>query len=325
MATARSIIATVGESTTPQVTRIAVGAANRLENLVDVSLNGISNANILIYDADAEVWRANTGLTNLTLETATISTANLGDLQITDNEISGGSNFSNTIILNPSPASNAGTVIIKGDLTVQGNTVTVHSEEMSVQDPVIQLGGIAGSALPTADDGINRGIVFSYFNVEANTGQYGFFGFDDETQRFIFMPNASMGEDGNWTGGSGDVIFNDLYAQGEIKSYSGTTPANGEILIGGSGGFVSTTLTQGSDISITNANGSITIAAALTDQAVRDAVAEASAVATSNSGVGATGPAANNDSVTGIATFASEQFSVDSGHAFITALDGGSY
>jgi hypothetical protein len=179
--------------------------------------------------------------------------------------------------------------------------------------------------LPTSDDGINRGIVFSYFNVEANAGRYGFFGFDDDTQRFIFMPDATMGEDGNWTGGPGDTILKDLYPQGAIKTYSGVTPANGEILIGGSEGFVSTTITQGSDISITNANGSITIAAALTDQAVRDAVAEASAVATSNSGVGATGPAANNDLATGIATFASEQFSVDSGHAFITTLDGGSY
>ena len=314
MPTARSIIATVGESNTPQVTRIAVGQANRLSALVDVSLNGVSNANILVYDADAGVWRANTGLTNLTLETATITSANLGDLQIVDNEISGGSNFSNTIILNPSPSSNAGTVVIKGDLKVQGNTVTVHSEEMSVQDPVIQLGGISGAALPTSDDGINRGIVFSYFNVEANTGQYGFFGFDDETQRFIFMPNASMGEDGNWTGGSGDAIFNDLYPQGKIKTYDGVTPSNGEILIGGSEGFISTPLTAGQSINITNANAAVTIA-----------VSEAVAVATANGGVGVYGANADNDTSTGVSTFASEQFNVDSGHVFLTTLDGGSY
>lgn len=73
-------------------------------------------------------------------------------------------------------------------------------------------------------------------------------------------------------------------------------------------------LSSGQAINITTTNGVSTVSAF-----------EASAVVTANGGIGVYGANSDNDTSTGVATFASEQFNVDSGHVFLTTLDGGSY
>lgn len=110
-----------------------------------------------------------------------------------------------------------------------------------------------------------------------NANQIGVFRSADATARVNFVDNSTssdthvgIGAVGNaltmWAGNqvaitaanSGNISFNN----GKFATYNGAAPANGEILIGDASGGVweAATLTAGSNITITNAAGAITIA-----------------------------------------------------------------
>lgn len=75
---------------------------------------------------------------------------------------------------------------IAGNLTVNGTTTTVNSTSVTIEDPIIFL----GSGAPTTDDNRDRGIAFNWHTGTASRS--GFFGFDDSTGRFTFIPNATI-------------------------------------------------------------------------------------------------------------------------------------
>ena len=77
-----------------------------------------------------------------------------------------------------------GNTIIKGTLTVD-NTVTINATTVTVDDPIFTLGG---DTPPASDDNLDRGIEFRYYNGAARTG---FFGYDDSTGKFTFIPQAT--------------------------------------------------------------------------------------------------------------------------------------
>jgi hypothetical protein len=89
------------------------------------------------------------------------------------------------LILDPAPAGSAGSVIVQGDLTVQGTTTTVNSTVTTLEDPVVTLGG---DNEPTANDGKDRGVEFRYYNGGAKLG---FFGYDENQGVFKFIPDAT--------------------------------------------------------------------------------------------------------------------------------------
>ncbi|AHB80939.1 structural protein [Synechococcus phage S-MbCM100] len=64
----------------------------------------------------------------------------------------------------------AGTVRVWGNLQVDGTTTTVNSSTLQVDDPIITLGG---DTAPVADDNLDRGIEFRYYDTEARLGFYG--------------------------------------------------------------------------------------------------------------------------------------------------------
>lgn len=75
-------------------------------------------------------------------------------------------------------------VSIGGNLTVNGTTTTVNSTVVTIVDPIITLGASG------IDDNKDRGIVFDWNNGAA--GKKGFFGFDDSTGKFTFVPDATV-------------------------------------------------------------------------------------------------------------------------------------
>lgn len=81
---------------------------------------------------------------------------------------------------------NTGTLTIKGNLQVDGTTTTINSTVQTVVDPVLSLGGAADL---TSDDNKDRGIDFKWHNGVA--AKLGFFGFDDSTGKFTFIPDAT--------------------------------------------------------------------------------------------------------------------------------------
>ena len=89
---------------------------------------------------------------------------------------------------------------VDGDFTVGGTTTTVNSTTVTVDDPIFTLGG---DTAPTADDNKDRGIEFRWHNGTA--AKLGFFGFDDSTGKFTFIPEATNSSE-VFTGTAGTVV-----------------------------------------------------------------------------------------------------------------------
>ena len=83
-----------------------------------------------------------------------------------------------------------GNVTIVGNLTVQGTTVIVDSTVTNVSDPIFEIGTGPNGALPSSDDGKDRGIAFDWHN--GTNARTGFFGFDRSTGYFTFISSASI-------------------------------------------------------------------------------------------------------------------------------------
>lgn len=79
-----------------------------------------------------------------------------------------------------------GAVVIGGNLTVNGTTTTVNSTTTTLDDPIITLGG---DSAPASDDNKDRGVEFRWHN--GTTAKVGFFGYDDSTGKFTFIPDAT--------------------------------------------------------------------------------------------------------------------------------------
>ncbi len=88
-------------------------------------------------------------------------------------------------ITNLGNVSTTGTLTVGGNLIVNGSTTTVNSTVTTVDDPILTLGG---DTAPISDDSKDRGIEFRYYNGSAKIG---FFGYDNSTGKFTFIPDAT--------------------------------------------------------------------------------------------------------------------------------------
>jgi len=95
-------------------------------------------------------------------------------------------------------------VTISGILQVDGTTQTINSTIVTLDDPVITLGG---DTAPTVDDNKDRGIEYRWHNGSA--AKLGFFGYDDSIDRFTFIPDATNTSE-VFSGTLGDARFNSL-------------------------------------------------------------------------------------------------------------------
>ncbi len=76
------------------------------------------------------------------------------------------------------------------NITVLGNTTVIDSTVTTIKDPIITLGG---KTAPTVDDNKDRGIEFRWYDGSLATpaAKVGFFGFDDSSGKFTFIPDAT--------------------------------------------------------------------------------------------------------------------------------------
>lgn len=105
--------------------------------------------------------------------------------------------------------SGTGDLTVTGNLTVNGTTTTINSTITTLDDPIITLGG---DTAPAADDNKDRGVAFQWHN--GTTAKVGFFGFDDSTGKFTFIPDATNSSE-VFSGTPGTITANDL----QIKDY----------------------------------------------------------------------------------------------------------
>ena len=97
-----------------------------------------------------------------------------------------------------------GDMTVNGDLTVNGTLTTINSTTVTIDDPVFTLGG---DQTPTVDDDKDRGIEFKWH--DGSFDRLGFFGFDDSTGRFTFIPNATNTAE-VFSGTAGDATFGNI-------------------------------------------------------------------------------------------------------------------
>ena len=119
-----------------------------------------------------------------------------------------------------------GDLTVAGDLQVDGTVTSVNSTTVTIDDPIFTLGG---DTVPTTDDNLDRGIEFNWYDGGASTAKVGFFGFDDSTGKFIFIPDATnTGE--VFSGTAGDVVFGEALLSG--LDVTGNTILRGDVTLG---------------------------------------------------------------------------------------------
>ena len=156
-------------------------AASRIKTYVaDITLTTAAQTNITSVGT----------LTSLTVDNIVINGTNIGHTSDTD-----------ALAIDSSGNVTASqNLTVTGDLTVNGTTTTVNSTTVTVDDPIFTLGG---DSAPSSDDNKDRGIEFRYHTGSA--AKVGFFGFDDSTGKFTFIPDASNSSE-VFSGTAGTIV-----------------------------------------------------------------------------------------------------------------------
>jgi len=177
-----------------------IGTANEIETAVtkvstDVKVtiglpNDVTIGNDLTVTTDVDI-----GSGNFTVAGATGNTVVAGTLQVNGN-VGLGNGTSDT-------------VTVAGNLIVQGTTTTVESTTVTLDDPVLAL---ADNTTNAASDGLDRGVRFKWG--DGSAVKTGFFGFDIQTQRFVFTKDEDLSSSENASAPWSDAEFGDVYATG---------------------------------------------------------------------------------------------------------------
>jgi hypothetical protein len=157
--------------------------------------------------------RATMSTSGMIFDDATM-TFQAGKIKIDDDTIS--STSGGVITIDPNPAGSAGSVVIEGNLTVNGVQTTVNSTTVTVDDPVFSL---AGDTAPVSNDGLDKGIEFRWYDTAAKVG---FFGYDLSDNRFKFI------EDSTESGGAySGTVSNVQFGNAKLKSITLDTTGAG--------------------------------------------------------------------------------------------------
>jgi|GEM_PF-2171574 len=184
---------------------------------------------------------------NLDLNGNTISTTNTnGDINITpngtgnvvmDNIVITGNTIStnsgnNTMVLDPSPVGNAGDLIIRGNLQVEGTTTTINSTVVSMNDLNLVLADSAANAAAADGAGITINGAAATILYDAGTDRWDFNkaidlvdsdslflgGVDikevieDHLANSTFLAHDSSGQDISYDDATGKITFHNEYA-----------------------------------------------------------------------------------------------------------------
>ena len=110
---------------------------------------------------------------------------------------------------------------LSGNLVINGTTTTINSTVVTVDDPIFTLGG---DTAPASDDNKDRGIEFRYHTGSA--AKVGFFGYDDSSGKFTFIPDATNTSE-VFSGTAGTIVANlEGNVTGTVSSLSGLDTDN---------------------------------------------------------------------------------------------------
>ena len=191
-----------------------------------------------------------------------------------------------------------GTLIIAGNLQVDGTTTTINSTTIELDDLNFEVAAAA------ADSAAANGAGFTVGGALAT----------------LTYAHA----DTSWNMNKGLNITGGLSLTGSITSVDGAAPTAGQLMVGnGSNGDMElATLTAGEGMDVTNADGAITLSVEDATDSNKGIASFASAIFDVTSGAVSIKDATS--SVKGIASFGSD-FTVTSGAVAVTSLDGGTF
>lgn len=176
----------------------------------NVSVTGIKTDNI--YHANGTAWSfgGDPGGSNT-------------QLQFNNNETFGGSanltfdSVTNTLALagtaNITDLNTTGNIYAGGNLTVNGNLVYVNVEELSIEDPIINLQTGANGAAPVANSGKDVGTALNYYDTQARVA---FMGWDTSNVEFAFGSRTSI---------SGEIVTFDTLGNVRAQTFKGNIEA----------------------------------------------------------------------------------------------------
>ncbi len=137
---------------------------------------------------------------------------------------------------------------VAGTLTVNGTTTTVNATTVTIDDPVFTLGG---DTAPASDDSKDRGIEFRWHNGTA--AKIGFFGFNDDNQRFMFIPDATNASE-VFAGTLGNIEATTFFGALSGNATTATSLAtSGTVALTGDITATGVTYTSGGNVSLTTA------------------------------------------------------------------------
>lgn len=165
--------------------------------------------------------RATMSTSGMIFDDATM-TFQAGKIKINDDTIS--STSGGVITIDPNPAGSAGSVVIEGNLTVNGTQTTVNSTTVTIDDPVFTL---AGDTAPASNDGLDKGIEFRWYDTAARLG---FFGYDLSDNRFKMIENATESA-GTYSGTVSNVQFGNAKLKSITLDTTGAGYAQNGILV----------------------------------------------------------------------------------------------
>jgi len=201
---------------------VAAGAVASLNGLTGAVFIG-AGTGIGVAVAGKGITLTNTGVQSLA------GTAN----QITVSGATGAVTLSlPSLIITPGSLSVTTDLAVQGNLTVNGNTTTVNSNVMVVDDPIITLGTSGGIPISVSDSGKDRGIAFTWYDIANTVGKTGFFGFDASAGEFIANSSVTISSEvvtpgtQSWVNIHGkDVIIHDT----DLGSYYGTITTTAQL------------------------------------------------------------------------------------------------
>lgn len=153
--------------------------------------------------------------------TGNVTITNIGvqSLSGTPNQITVSTGTTGALTLSlPSAITAPGSLTVTGNLTVNGTTTTVNSNTLTVQDPIINIGGLTNGSPPV--DTKDRGIAFQYYT--GTTSATGYFGYDQSKTRFIYVPNASITNE-TVSGTAGVAEFSGIVAPQGVLTLQGVS------------------------------------------------------------------------------------------------------
>jgi hypothetical protein len=190
---------TVG-STSLTFERVTTGTITSVSAGGGITVTGTGDVTVAV-NSNVVTLTGNQTLTNKTLTSPTITGADLGAVNGT---------FS-------------GDVTITGDLTVNGTTTTINTTSYLLKDPIMTMGYPS-----TTDDNKDRGVEFKWHN--GSTTKTGFFGFDDSTGYFTFIPDATNTSE-VFSGTAGTIAVNSVLSNGIADFGAGSVTGSSSITV----------------------------------------------------------------------------------------------